>query len=152
MDKLTAIFDGLDLSKLVPQMEGLLNTIQLLASIAILIGPVVMVVMGVRYLFLPPKEANHRAGFRTYFGMGSVEAWLLTQKIAGIAIGAAGLALGIVMLIICKGYGSKDIMEVVLSAIECLLWEAGIALAVYFGISVTAAILFDAKGERRRKK
>jgi hypothetical protein len=33
-----------------------------------------------------------------------------------------------------------------------LLWEAGVALAVYFGISVTAAILFDAKGERRRKK
>ena len=92
------------------------------------------------------------AGFRTYFGMGSVDAWLLTQKIAGIAIGAAGLALGIVMLIICKGYGSKDIMEVVLSAIECLLWEAGVALAVYFGISVAAMILFDAKGERRRKK
>ena len=52
MDKLTAIFDGLDFSKLVPRMDGLLNTIQLLVSIAILVGPVVMVVMGVRYLFL----------------------------------------------------------------------------------------------------
>ena len=151
MEKLNSLFD-LELSKLVPDMDQLLNTVRIAVTIAILIGPVVLMVMGLRYLFLPPAEANRRAGFRTYFGMGSVEAWQLTQKIAGIAISVSGLVLGIIMLIISRSYSGMDLMAMCLSAIECLLWQAGVALIVYFGISVTAAVLFDAKGNRRQRK
>lgn len=152
MDKLTALFDKLDLSKLVPEMDKLLSLLQTVASVAILIGPVVMVALGLWYLLLPPKEANHRAGFRTYFGMGSVDAWRFTQRLAGIAIGSAGLVLGIIMGIICMGYGGKDIMDVTASAIKCLIWQAVIALVIYLGISITAMIMFDAKGNPRFKK
>jgi uncharacterized membrane protein len=152
MDKITAIFEGLDFAKLLPQMDRLLGVILTVARVAVLIGPIVMVVLGLWYFFLPPKEANHRAGFRTYFGMGSVEAWLFTQKLAGIAIGGAGLVLGVVMVIISVGFGGKDLMVVAESAIRCLIWQAVIALVVYLGISVTAAILFDAKGNRRKEK
>ena len=152
MDKITAIFESLDFAKLLPQMDRLLGVILTVARVAVLIGPIVMVVLGLWYFFLPPKEANHRAGFRTYFGMGSVEAWLFTQKLAGIAIGGAGLVLGVVMVIISVGFGGKDLMVVAESAIRCLIWQAVIALVVYLGISVTAAILFDAKGNRRKEK
>ena len=152
MDKITAIFEGLDFAKLLPQMDRLLGVILTVARVAVLIGPIVMVVLGLWYFFLPPKEANHRAGFRTYFGMGSVEAWLFTQKLAGIAIGGAGLVLGVVMVMISVGFGGKDLMVVAESAIRCLIWQAVIALVVYLGISVTAAILFDAKGNRRKGK
>lgn len=152
MEKLTALFDKLELSKLVPQMDKLLHTLRVVVTLAILIGPVVLMVMGLRYLFLPPAEANRRAGFRTYFGMGSVEAWHLTQKIAGIALSVSGLILGIIMLVISRRYSGMDLMAISVSAIECLLWQAGVALTLYFGISVTAAVLFDAKGNRRQKK
>ncbi len=152
MDKITAIFEGLDFAKLLPQMDRLLGVILTVARVAVLIGPIVMVVLGLWYFFLPPKEANHRAGFRTYFGMGSVEAWQFTQKLAGIAIGGAGLVLGVIMIIVSAGYGGKDMMVVAESAIRCLIWQAASALVVYLGISVTAAILFDAKGNRRKAK
>jgi hypothetical protein len=152
MDKITAIFEGLDFAKLLPQMDRLLGVILTVARVAVLIGPIEMVVLGLWYFFLPPKEANHRAGFRTYFGMGSVEAWLFIQKLAGIAIGGAGLVLGVVMIFISVGFGGKELMVVAESAIRCLIWQAVIALVVYLGISVTAAILFDAKGDRRKEK
>ena len=152
MEKITAIFEGLDFAKLLPQMDRLLGVILTVARVAVLIAPIVMVVLGLWYFFLPPKEANHRAGFRTYFGMGSVEAWQFTQKLAGIAVGGAGLVLGVVMIFISVGFGGKDLMVVAESAIRCLIWQAVIALVVYLGISVTAAILFDAKGDRRKEK
>ena len=152
MDKITAILEGLDLTKLVPQMDRLMGILLTAARVAVLAGPIVMVVLGVWYLFLPPKEANHRAGFRTYFGMGSVEAWLFTQKLAGIAIGGAGLVLGVIMAIVSAGYGDMDMRAVSESAIRCLIWQAAVALVVYLGVSITAAILFDAKGNRRRTK
>ena len=152
MEKLTSILDKLELSKLVPQMDKLLKLLRVFVTLAILVGPVVLIVMGLRYLFLPPAEANRRAGFRTYFGMGSIEAWHVTQKIAGFSISVSGLVLGIVMLVISKGFSTMDMMTMCLSAVEYLLWQAGVALAVYFGISVTAAVLFDAKGNYRWKK
>ena len=152
MDKITAIFEGLDFAKLLPQMDRLLGLVLTVARVAVLIAPIVMVVLGLWYFFLPPKEANHRAGFRTYFGMGSVEAWQFTQKLAGIAVGGAGLVLGVVMIFISVGFGGKDLMVVAESAIRCLIWQAVIALVVYLGVSVTAAILFDAKGDRRKEK
>lgn len=151
MDKLTAIFDGLDPAKLVPRMDSLLALLLTVARVAVVIGPVVMVALGAWYLFFPPKEANHRAGFRTYFGMGSVEAWRFTQKLAGIAIGSAGLALTVIMVIISMGYAGKDIMDVASSAIRCLIWQGAVALAIYLGVSITAAVIFDAKGQRRKQ-
>ena len=152
MDKITSIFDKLDLKALVPEMDKLLSDIQSVASILVIVGPVVMLLLGLWYFFLPPKEANHHVGFRTYFGMGSVEAWKLTQKIAGISIGSVGLVLTVIMGIISLGYKGKDVMLVMESATRCLIWQAVLAVVVYLGVSVAAAVLFDKKGDRRQFK
>ena len=91
MDFISSLLDGLDnIGNLVPALEKLLSSAQLWLTIVLLIGPVAMLILGVIYLFLPPKEANHHIGYRTYFGMGSVEAWLHTQKLAGIIYGGLG--------------------------------------------------------------
>ena len=152
MEKITAFLEGIDLTKLVPEMDTLLDKLQLAASIAVMVGPLVMLVLGLCYLFLPPKEANHRAGFRTYFGMGSVEAWRFTQKIAGIGWGVMGLVLSIIMGITCAGFKTRPVMEVAESAARCLVWQAVLALAVYVAICLAATIFFDRKGNRRFNK
>lgn len=149
MDKITAFFDSIDLTKLIPEMDTLLGKVQTITSLALIIGPVIMLVLGLWYFFLPPKEANHRAGFRTWFGMGSVEAWRFTQKIAGAAWCVIGLVLTIVMFIVRSGYAEKDIMDAVTSAIVCLLWQAGLALVSYILVCLIATICFDRKGNRR---
>lgn len=152
MDKITALFEKIDLTKLVPQMDTLLEKVQLIATVAVMAGPLVMLFLGLWYLLVPPKEANHSAGFRTWFGMGSVVAWRMTQKIAGFAWGACGLVLSIVMWLTTSGFGKMDAMQMADKAFSCLLWQIGVALISYVGICVVVTVLYDSKGRPRWKK
>lgn len=149
MEKLTAIFEGIDLAKLVPPMEVLLEKVAWLSRVAVLAGPVVMLVFGLWYLLLPPKEANYGAGFRTWFGMGSVRAWRFTQKIAGYAWSGCGAVLLVVMWLISRSFAAQETAQMVMLAFRCLCWQAGIAFVSYLAISITAAVLFDSRGRRR---
>lgn len=150
MEKITAILDALDLTKLVPAMDTLLEKVQLITSVALLVGPVVLLLLGLWFFLLPPKEANHRAGFRTWFGMGSVEAWRFTQKLAGIVWGAMGLIFTVVMGIICHGFATKELMDVVDTAFLCLLWQVVLVVVSYVAICLVVMILYDSKGRRRK--
>ena len=153
MDKIRSLLDGLDnIGKLVPELSKLLSSAQFWIMILLLIGPVVMVILGVIYLFLPPKEANHHIGFRTYFGMGSVEAWLHTQKIAGIIYGGVGIILGVVMAILGSKLRQQELIDAYTTAIICLCVQVGIVVLIYLGLFVYTAIVFDRHGNRRRDK
>ena len=85
------LMDDFDPASLLPELDTVMGKIALIARIAVLIGPAVLLVMGLVYIFASPKEANYTLGYRCYFGMGSVEAWRFTQKLAGIAFVALGL-------------------------------------------------------------
>lgn len=151
MDIISSLLDGLDnVGNLVPELGKLLSSMELWVSIFLLIGPLCMLILGIVYLFLPPKEANHHIGYRTYFGMGSVEAWQHTQKIAGIIYGGLGLVLTVVMGIICLTLGGKDGMQIAKTALICLSIQVGIILLVYLGLFAYTAIVFDKDGNRRK--
>ncbi len=150
MEFINKIFE-LDLSVLVPEMSLVLDRTRMLVTVSVLIGPILLLALGLIYFFKPPKEANHRIGFRTYFGMGSVEAWRFTQRIAGIAFGGLGALLLIIMLVVILGFHGKDHFEMVNAAMVALLWQAGLALLARLAIAILAAVFFDRKGNRRRK-
>lgn len=152
MEKITALFDKLDLAKLVPEMDTLLEKMQWIAGVAVMVGPLVMLFLGLWYLLLPPKEANYSAGFRTWFGMGSEEAWRMTQKIAGFAWIGCGVVLSVVMWIISRGFANMELMDVAGKAFTCLLWQVGVAVVSYVAICLTVTILFDSRGIRRGRK
>ena len=152
MDKLTALFEKLDLTKLVPQMDSLLDSLQWIAGVAVMVGPIVMLVFGLWYLLLPPKEANHGAGFRTWFGMGSVEAWRMTQRIGGIAWSVCGLILVVAMWFVRRGFAGLDPMEVAGKAMVCLAWQVGVAFVSYIVVGIVMMFLFDSRGCRRGRK
>lgn len=149
MNSITAFFDEIDLTKLVPELDTLLGKLQAVASWALMIGPIVMLVFGLWYFFMPPKEANHRVGFRTWFGMGSVEAWQFTQRLAGIVWGGLGIVLTVMAIIVSLTFGGKDAMQVATTAFICLMWQAGLALIGWFGIGFIVMMRYDAKGNRR---
>lgn len=151
MDFINKIFE-LDLGKLVPDMGLVLDYARLLVTVSVLIGPILLLVLGLIYFFIPPKEANHKFGFRTYFGMGSVEAWQFTQKVGGLAFGGLGLILLIIMLFVIGGFNGKDHFEMVNAAMIAMLWQAGLALLVRLATAVLAAVLFDRHGNRRKGK
>lgn len=151
MDVIMKLLD-MDLAKFVPDLTNLLDHVRTLVTVSVLVGPLILLVLGLIYLFIPPNEANHRFGFRTYFGMGSVEAWRFTQKIAGLAFGAIGAILLIAMLIVVAGFGGKDHFEMVNTTVKSLIWQAGLALFARIFVSVLVTALYDRNGNLRKDK
>lgn len=146
------LMDSFDPAALFPDLDAIIVKIAPLARAAVLIGPVVLLVMGLMYLFIAPKEANYYFGYRCYYGMGSEEAWRYTQRIAGIGFAALGLVLGIVMLIVSGSFGEMETMDLLWKAVACVVWEAGLAAAACIAVNTMAAIHFDGKGDRRKKR
>ena len=152
IEQMKQLVNEFDFANFIPAVDSILGWIELLVRLFVMAAPVCILVFGLWFLFLPPKEANHRAGYRTYFGMGSVEAWRFTQFLAGIVWSAVGLILSVVMLLVTNGYREMDMMDMVNNAIVCVLWEIGCIVLCCLGINITALVVFDRKGVRRSKK
>ena len=152
IESIKSLMDGFDPAALLPDLSDLFGSLATLCRFAVMIGPVVLLILGLAYLFLSPKEANYYFGYRCYFGMGSVQAWRFTQRMAGLLFGGVGLILTIVMYVISGGFAGMEITQMVWKAAGCLAWQVGITLALTLLINFLAFFFFDAKGGPRRKK
>ena len=150
IENLKVMVNEFDLANFIPAVDSILGWIEMLVRIFVLAAPICILVFGLCFLFLPPKEANHRAGYRTYFGMGSVEAWRFSQRIAGLIFGALGALLLIIMLIVVFCFIGKDLLQIARTAVICLLWQVGLTLIARISICVMAGVYFDKNGNRRR--
>ena len=146
------MMDAFDPAALLPDLAGIGDWIATLARWAVLIGPLVLLALGLAYLFLAPREANYRFGYRCYHGMGSVEAWRFTQRLAGIVFAALGLVTGVAMLLISGGFASMDTMDLLWRAVYCVAVEAGLTAVACLTINAVVALRFDGKGNERKKK
>ena len=152
IETLKKLVNEFDLANFIPEVDSILGWVETLVRIFVMAAPICILVFGLFFLFLPPKEANHSAGYRTYFGMGSVDAWRFTQFLAGVVWSGVGLILTVVMLIVVNGYRNMEMMDMANSAVVCVLWEIGSIVVSCLGINITAAVVFDRKGNRRAKK
>ena len=152
IESIKSLMDGFEPAALLPDLSDLFGSLATLCRFAVMIGPVVLLVLGLAYLFLSPKEANYYFGYRCYFGMGSVQAWRFTQRIAGLLFGGVGLILTIVMYVMSGGFADMEVTDMVWKAAGCLAWQAIIVLALTFLVNFLAFFFFDAKGGPRRKK
>ena len=152
IDSIKSLMDGFDPAALLPDLSELFGSLATLCRFAVMIGPVIMLVLGLAYLFLSPREANYYFGYRCYFGMGSVQAWRFTQRMAGMLFGGVGLILTFVMYVMSGSFSEMEITDMVWKAAGCLAWQAVIALVLTFLVNFLAFFFFDAKGGPRRKK
>lgn len=150
-ESIKALMDGFAPEKLLPDLSKVFGSLTTVCRFAVMVGPVVLLVLGLAYLFLAPKEANYYFGYRCYFGMGSVEAWRFTQRLAGIVLGLSGLILSGIMLLLSAGFPDMTPVEMVWRAFWCLIWQAVIALLANGGIWLAAFARFDARGNFRKK-
>ena len=132
-----------------PDPGAMLEKLGPIARILVIAGPLLMVVMGLLYLFAAPKEANHHFGYRCYFGMGSEQAWQFTQRFAGITWTALGGILTIAMLIVSRNFSEQGTLDMLSAAAKCVLVEAGVLLLASLVIRIVVAAIFDRHGERR---
>ena len=151
MESIKEMMDGFDPAALLPQLETIFEKMELICRVAVMVGPVVLLIMGLVYLFFTPKEANHYIGYRCYYGMGSVQAWRFTQRIAGIAFGGLGLVLTLIMFFVSNGFASMAVEDMVWKALSCLVWQAILTVLATIAVHVLAFLNFDRNGEFRKK-
>ena len=151
-EDLTSLLEGADLSKLLPELDGIVEKMVPIMKVALLVGPVIFLILGLLYLFATPKEANYKFGYRCYFGMGSVKAWCYTQRLAGLVFTGVGLILSLVMLLVTGKFGQMDVMDMLWKTLKCGIWEAVIIGVSCVAINLVVMFYFDAKGDLRRRK
>ncbi len=152
IEKLVDLINNFDPVSYLPAIDSILGWAELFVRICVMAAPVIMLVFGLSWLLLPAKEANHVAGYRFYFGMGSVDAWRFTQKFAGIVWSVLGLILCVVMFLVSGGFRGMDTMAMVDKAAACVLWEIGLMALSCIAINLTLTIRYDRKGNVRWQK
>ena len=150
MDKILDFFKEFELENIMPPLEGFLNDLEGWVRLAVLAAPLVLLVLGLWYFFLPPKEANHSVGFRTYWTMGSVEAWRYAQKLSGMFYMVLGGVLLIVMAVISIGFDGMEAGKMMNTALVCVIVEAVLALAAWVTVNVLVIKAYDKEGNRRK--
>ena len=151
-EDLTSLLEGADLSKLLPELDGIVEKMVPIMKVALLVGPVIFLILGLLYLFATPKEANYKFGYRCYFGMGSVKAWRYTQRLAGLVFTVVGLILSLVMFLVTGKFGQMDVMDMLWKTLKCGIWEAVIIGVSCVAVNLVVMFFFDAKGNLRKRK
>ena len=150
LESIKALLDGFDPASLLPDLSRVFGSLVPVCRFAVLIGPVVLLLLGLSYLILTPKEANYYLGYRCYFGMGSVQAWRFTQRLAGAVLGGLGLVLTVFMYLSSSGFDAMDLAEMVWKCVDYLVIQAVLALLATLTINLTAMIRFNHRGEYRK--
>lgn len=149
IDSLKSLLNDFNPSSFIPSLDSLLTHLAPLVRVAVLVGPVCLLVFGLIYLFLPPKEANYSLGFRCRRGMASVEAWQFTQFVAGVIWILLGLGLGIWALVSYRRAADMEQMELLFKAIHTILWEICLTIAGAICVNIAVIVFFDFRGNRR---
>ena len=141
--------DNFGINDLLPEMGGFLGDIRFYLCLFLLLVPVIMVIMGAFRFFRPAKEANHSVGYRTFFGMGSVYAWRVTQWVSGaVFLGMGGLLL-LLAIIQCFVMGGKEVGDAVTNMYTWLIVE-GVGLVISIvAVEVVIGLQFDKNGNLR---
>ena len=152
VESIKALLDGFDPGALLPDLSRVFDSLVPVCRIAVLVGPVVVLLLGLSYLILSPKEANYYLGYRCYFGMGSEYAWRFTQRLAGWLFTVAGLVLTVIMFAVSASFAYMQLSDMVWRAASCLLVELAVSVLLVLTVNLAAAFRFDRKGRHRRKR
>ena len=146
MDKLMSLFDNFSLEKYIPKLDSVLDGVHWLIEWGVKIGPICILVLGLIYMLIPPKEANRYFGFRTYFGMGSISAWLFTQRVAGFLMTVVGLSLYLIANGAVKSFGSMELMDMSEKALDLIKTQIIAALVIYIFMFLLTFVMFNRNG------
>lgn len=147
---LSGFFETLDPTQLLPKADTFLVIAIVLIIISLLIGPVMLLLAGLKYLKAPSPLPNHKTGFRTYFGMGSKAAWDYTQRLAGILWSILGALLTVAMVIVCLIFITLNAAQIAFTALICMIVQASLAVLSWAVITIMATVNFDKNGLLRK--
>lgn len=149
-EEVTSVTEELDMSQLLPSLDGMQSGLTTMMRILVIAGPVIMLLLGLYYFFLSPKEANYSAGYRFRYAMSRVGVWRFAQQLAGLVYGSLGLVLAVVMICLMVGFSSMNPPDLVWFAVKCILWQIILALVATVAVDVIIIVRYDNKGKLRK--
>ena len=150
MEKIMDLLNNLDdLGKFVPKLDSVMDLVLKLTKLAVRVGPVCILVLGLIYLLIPPKEANYKAGYRTFFGMGSIAAWRFTQFVSGIIMTVMGLILNIIATRAVAEFPGMVSDLMIDKAIDLIKVQVICVITLYVFMFVLTMLMFTVKGDLR---
>ena len=149
IENIKELMDGVDIAALLPDLEKLVAALPSIMRFLVLLGPVVLLFLGLHYFLLAPKEANYTTGYRFHWGMASPDSWRFMQQVAGAAWTLLGLGLLIAMAISSAGFGQLETMDLLWTVVKNLALQAGLTLVSCLLIDVIVVLRYDYKGRRR---
>ena len=150
IESIKEIMDAFDPASLLPELGEIFSVITSVCRIAVLAGPIILLALGLAYLLFAPKEANYYFGYRCTFGMGSVEAWRFTQRLAGIIWTLLGLGLTGAMVLFSGKLMEMEVYDAVWTAAKYVLWEIGLVAVSCLFINTVVMGQFTYDGEYRK--
>ena len=149
IEQMKQLVNEFDFANFIPAVDSILGWIEMLVRIFVMAAPICILLFGLFYLLLPPKEANHRAGYRTYFGMGSVEAWQFSQRIGGLVYiilgGVMTLGALVAFILLLKG----SIPTVLTGCAACVVVELILVALTVLTLNIIISVRYDRDGYRR---
>ena len=152
LDALKILFEDFDIAAFLPELSAFLGWIELILRLIVMATPLLLLFFGLLYLLAPPKEANYGLGYRCWWGMASLESWQYTQRIAGLIWTALGVALTIIMALICNAFRRMEPMDMVWTAFGCMIAELVLTAASCVAVNVLVILKFDKNGYHREKE
>lgn len=140
------MFSDLDFSGLVPDINTFVGKLELAARLCVMVGPLILLGLGLWFLLWPPKDNKSYVGFRTFYRAKTVESWRYAQHIAGCVWGAMGVVLTLILSLICNGFRKMDGLTMGTTAIICVIVELILLIASVIYINRQVAKKFDKDG------
>lgn len=151
MEAITAFLESFDIAKLLPELGKLIGDLRFWAGLFMLVGPIIMLILGLWYFFLPTREANHHIGFRAYFGMGSMDAWCFAQKRAGLFFMIGGGVLTVISLVLVIMLSGAEPMKMATTALIVLLIQTLAAFGLWLVLQIMLMVRYDKNGNRKNR-
>ena len=136
----------MNLGAFLPSIGTVVGLIEFALWLLVLAGPLILLGFGLLYRYRPPAEANFSIGYRFRWSMTSTEAWLYTQRLAGIIWTLLGGALTVIMLIVCIILQCIGTMTLAIGAAVCVGIELLLIVAACITINVLVMKKFDKDG------
>ena len=150
LDFLKSLISDFDLMALLPDLAELMSNIMDLMQWILVAGPLVLAFMGLWYLVLPAKEANHVLGYRFFWGMGSVKSWKFTQRLAGIVWLVLGCMMAFDAYTARAGLAEMETLDVMYRVIETVVRQTVNVIVSCLGINLVVLLVFNFNGGVRR--
>ncbi|MBR5529789.1 MAG: SdpI family protein [Oscillospiraceae bacterium] len=135
MDALFSALKEFDFDKMLPELGAYVSGLKFWSWVLMMVGPVLLLVLGVLYLKCPPKDSSCKWAFSNKKTRENPDLWDKAHKLGGkiwLALGAVLCVVGIVLGLLFLAFDA-------LTAATFAVWVIGIELVLIIASRILIA-------------